>query len=165
MLFKNSESRLCVFCRLNHRVYLKKEVSLFDGLLLLLITGILAYAIWGGPDLRSLLIFFSMAFAFQVFLRVRYRESLKCPHCGFDPILYKNDSAKAAEKVSGFLESRKNNPQYLLKPKPQITPRFVSRDEMRSKKLQLSEESLSNGELQSTEEEAINRESFPLNSF
>lgn len=129
MLFKTSENRVCAFCRLTHRVYLKKEVSVFDGSLLLFVTGLLAYAIWGGPDLRSLLIFMTLAFTFQVFLRIRYRESLKCPHCGFDPILYKQNSAKAAEKVSQFLEKRKDNPRYLLKPTPQIKPRFVSKDE------------------------------------
>ncbi len=129
MIFKTSENRVCAFCRLTHRVYLKKEVSVFDGGLLLFVTGLLAYAIWGGPDLRSLLIFMSLAFCFQVFLRVRYRESLKCPHCGFDPILYKRNSEKAAERVSDFLEKRKDNPQYLLKPRPQIKPRFVSKEE------------------------------------
>lgn len=120
-MFKGqSESRICVFCKLSHRVYLKKEVSILDGLILLGVTGLLAFAIWKGPDLRSMLIFMSLAFLMQVFLRVRYRESVKCPHCGFDPILYQHDSEKAAQKVNAFMEERKDNPHYMLRPQPKI---------------------------------------------
>lgn len=136
MLFKTSENRLCSFCRLGHRVYLKKEVSIFDGILLLLVTGLMAYAIWQGPDLRSLLIFITLAFGFQVFLRVRYRESLKCPHCGFDPVLYRQNNEKAAQKVTDFMEKRKDSPHFLLKPKPQIQSIRVSKEEL--KQIQLS---------------------------
>lgn len=132
MLFKSSESRICAFCKLSHRVYLKKEVSVFDATLLMAITALMAIAIWGGPDLRSLLIFISLAFVLQIFLRVRYRESVKCPHCGFDPILYEQDHEKAALQVKSFLESRTNNPAFMLKPKPSIKPIYKSKAEIQS---------------------------------
>ena len=119
---KKSEERLCAFCRLQHRVYFKKDVSLSEALLMLFITGLLAYAIWGGPDLRSLFIFMGMAFSLQVLLRVRYRASVKCPHCGFDPILYQHDQEEAAQKVKAFMEGRQDNPQFMLKPQPEINP-------------------------------------------
>lgn len=122
MIKSHSESRICVFCKLSHRVYLKKEVSIFDGLILMVVTGFMAFALWDGPDLRSMLIFMSLAFVMQVFLRVRYRESVKCPHCGFDPILYGQDHERAATKVKVFLEQRKDNPQYMLRAQPRIKP-------------------------------------------
>ncbi len=120
MIRKASERRICVFCKLDHRVYTKKEVSFLDVIVLLVVTGVMAFAIWGGPDLRSMLIFMSLAFVLQVFLRVRYRESVKCPHCGFDPILYRNNNEDAAQKVKTFMENRADNPQYMLKPRPRI---------------------------------------------
>lgn len=125
-----SENRVCAFCKLDHRVYLKKEVSLIDAALLLAIAGLMTFALWGGPDLRSLLIFTSLAFVMQVFLRLRYRESVKCPHCGFDPILYLQNSEQAAEKVKSFLAARKDNPEFMLKPQPQIKPIIRSKEEM-----------------------------------
>ncbi len=132
-MFKQpSENRICAFCKLDHRVYTKKEVSVFDAGILLGVTGLLAFAIWGEPDLRSLLIFMSLAFTLQVFLRLRYRESVKCPHCGFDPILYSQNSEQAAEKVKAFLETRKDNPKYMLKPQPRITPIYKSRDQLKA---------------------------------
>lgn len=129
MIKKTSERRICVFCKLDHRVYLKKEVSIFDVVVLLAVTGLMAFAIWGGPDLRSMLIFMSMAFILQVFLRVRYRESIKCPHCGFDPILYQQNNEEAAQRVKAFMEKRSDNPQYMLKPTPQIKPLIRKKDE------------------------------------
>ncbi len=130
MIGKSSENRICAFCKLDHRVYLKKEVSVFDVTLLMAVAGLMAFAFWGGPDLRSLLIFMSLAFTLQVFLRLRYRGSVKCPHCGFDPILYNQDTERAAQKVKSFLENRKNNPQYMLRPRPQIQPIYKSREQI-----------------------------------
>ncbi len=130
MLFKNSHKAICRFCKLSHRVYTKREVSFLDTLLMLFITGLLAFAIWDGPDLRSMFLFMGMAFTAQVSLRMRYRESVKCPHCGFDPIAYKKDPVLAAQLVNEFLEIRKDNPKFMLKPKPQINPIYLGRDQM-----------------------------------
>ena len=132
MIFRQSDKMICSFCKLGHRLYLKKEVSFFDAIIMLFITGLLAYAIWGGPDLRSMIIFMSLAFSFQFFLRMRYRESVKCPHCGFDPILYSQDHEQAAQKVKSFMEKRKNNPEFLLKPQPKIEPLYLSRDQIKA---------------------------------
>ena len=57
-----------------------------------------------------------------IFVRVRWRNSVKCPHCGFDPIVYKSNPEKAAQITKAFLEKRKRDPTYLLKPQPQIKP-------------------------------------------
>lgn len=126
-----SEKILCTFCKLEHRVYVKKEVSVFDVIIMLSVTGLMAFAIWGGPDLRSMLIFMSLAFVLQVFLRVRYRESVKCPHCGFDPILYKQNPEMAAQKVKTYIDARKDNPEFLLKPQLKIKPIYLSKDQMK----------------------------------
>lgn len=97
---------------------------------MLFITGLLAFAIWDGPDLRSMFLFMGMAFTAQVSLRMRYRESVKCPHCGFDPIAYKKDPSLAAQGVKEFLEVRKDNPKFMLKPNPKIKPIYLGRDQM-----------------------------------
>ena len=121
-LFSTSQKILCAFCKLPHRIYGKNEVTIFDISVLLLVSGLFAFLIWGGPDVRSLLIFMSLAFILQVFVRVRWRESVKCPHCGFDPVLYKSNAGLAAQKVKTFLDNRRDNPQFMLKPQPQVEP-------------------------------------------
>ena len=141
MFFKKSESRICVFCKLPHRVYTKNEVSAFDIFLIILVTGLMAYAIWGGPDLRSLLILMGLSFITQIFFRVRYRGSVKCPHCGFDPILYKQNPEAAASRVKTHMDQRKNNPEYMLKPPPQIKPIIRKKEDWSIEDLQIEEAS------------------------
>ena len=130
MWFSNSIDRYCAFCRLDHRVYIKKEVSVFDCFVLLGVTGLFSLAIWGEPDLRSMLIFVALAYVMQMFIRMRYRESLKCPHCGFDPVLYRQNPKFAAKKVKTFLKEREDNPDFMLKPTPQIKPLQLSREDI-----------------------------------
>ena len=143
---------MCAFCKLPRRVYKKRDASVFDIALLLFVSGLFMFLVWGEPDMRSLILFGILAFSLQVFIRVRWRESVKCPHCGFDPILYKEDSELAAEKVKAFLEVRKKNPQYLLRPKPQIEP-IIKKTKWSGKALQpLEEES---GEIQPPEKRGV----------
>jgi hypothetical protein len=132
MFFKQSEKVICAFCQLTHRVYTKKEVSFLDTLVMLMVTGLLAFAIWEGPDLRSMLLFMGMAFTAQVSLRMRYRASVKCPHCGFDPIVYKYNPGVAAKQVKEFLELRRDNPEFLLRSQPKIKPLYLSREQIQA---------------------------------
>lgn len=127
-LFTTSHKVVCVFCKLSRRVYKKREVSIFDISVLLFVTALFAFLVWGGPDLRSLILFMTLAFTLQVFVRMRWRESVKCPHCGFDPVLYKGNASQAAIKVKDFMDSRRGNPKYLLKSQPQIKPLIVKSD-------------------------------------
>ena len=132
MFFKSSEPRLCSFCKLSHRVYLKRDLSIFDAFVFLMVSALFSVAIWRGPDLRSLLIFFGLSFVLQMFYRVRYRNSLKCPHCGFDPWVYRKDPKTAAAQVRAFLENRKENPAFLLKPQPLIEPIYLPADQIKA---------------------------------
>ncbi len=45
---------------------------------------------------------------------------MTCPHCGFDPILYKKNVQACVEKVKAHLEARKNNPSTLLSRQPKL---------------------------------------------
>ena len=95
------------------------------------VTALMAYLIWGSPDLRSLVFLGSLIFLTQLILRMRYRNSVKCPHCGFDPLLYKQNPAAAAERVKARMEDRKDNPAFLLSPKPMIKPIIEKKENWR----------------------------------
>lgn len=50
----------------------------------------------------------------EVFIQLRWRMSVPCRQCGFDPVLYIKDQERAVEKVTLHLKSRKENPNNLL---------------------------------------------------
>lgn len=57
------------------------------------------------------LIFFAVALAVaEIFIHIRWRVTIACTRCGFDPVLYKRDRARAAATVKAFLDERKDDP-------------------------------------------------------
>lgn len=82
-------------------------------------------ALWQGFDARITVIFVICLALSEVFIRLRWRLSVLCSSCGFDPVLYLKQPAQAAEKVKAHLERRKEDPKYLLSRPlnlPTITP-------------------------------------------
>ena len=111
---KDANSCYCAFCRSQRRVYRKKNIHLTDIAGAALGAAVVMFAIWQEFDPRVVLIFvFFLAIA-EIFVQIRWRLTISCKHCGFDPVLYTKDPQKAADKVSAFLESRKQDPHFLL---------------------------------------------------
>lgn len=71
-------------------------------------------ALWQGFDPRVMIIFVVCVAISEIFVQLRWRLSIACRQCGFDPILYKKDHAAALQKVQVQLDNRKENPRYLL---------------------------------------------------
>jgi hypothetical protein len=78
---------------------------------------VFSYVFFREIDHRGIAVFLILLAISEVFLRIRWRMKILCPHCGFDPILYQKSPERAAEKVRVFLEERKNNPNFLLAPR------------------------------------------------
>ena len=76
--------------------------------------------IWQGWDFRVIPIFAIFTCAMEYIIQIKYRLLLNCPHCGFDPILYKQNVQKCVEKVKLHLDKRKNDPLVLLSKKPKL---------------------------------------------
>lgn len=74
----------------------------------------LMYLFWQGFDPRVVVIFVLCTGFTEVFLKIRWRMSLACQQCGFDPVLYKRDADQASQKVRAHLEKRALDPRYLL---------------------------------------------------
>ncbi|MCB0347826.1 MAG: hypothetical protein KDD37_03280, partial [Bdellovibrionales bacterium] len=53
----------------------------------------------------------------EVFSNIRWRVSIVCQYCGFDPVLYIKSPEMAAEKVKNFMLDRKNSANFLLSTK------------------------------------------------
>ena len=70
--------------------------------------------IWREFDPRALMIFVVYLAIAEIFVQIRWRMSLSCRQCGFDPVIYKKNAEVAAEKVKDHLLRRKQDPRYLL---------------------------------------------------
>jgi len=104
----------CAFCKTPQRVYPKHKVgvmSLFGSLITSLL---LMMVIWQEFNPRFLIFFLLFLTISEMFVQVRWRASVICKTCGFDPILYKKDPRIASQKVKEKLSERKERPENIL---------------------------------------------------
>ncbi len=80
---------------------------------------------WRGFDPRVCIVFVVCLAIAEVFVKLRWRLSVVCRQCGFDPVLYKKNPMDAALKVRSQLDLRRQDPRYLLV-KPLILPTLSS---------------------------------------
>ena len=64
-------------------------------------------ALWPWTKIKGLVLIFPVWAAFEFFYRLRARQSLICPNCGFDPYLYKFDVQLARKKVEEHFAEKK----------------------------------------------------------
>lgn len=104
----------CAFCKSPRRIYRKKNISLANLIGSALASVVVMFALWQQYDPRVLIVFVVCAAISEVFVKLRWRLSVVCRQCGFDPVLYLRHPEAAAEKVKTQLDRRKQDPKYLL---------------------------------------------------
>lgn len=122
---KSKTNCYCAFCRTPRRMYLKKNIGFTNILYSFFAAVVLMYAFWQEFDPRFLVIFAVFLGITETFIQIRWRLSVFCKQCGFDPVLYVKDPGAAAAKVTAHLQRRREDPKYLLtRPLnlPTITP-------------------------------------------
>ena len=72
------------------------------------------FIVFQEADPRALLLFVAFLAVSETFVQIRWRLTIACKYCGFDPVLYLKDTAKAVAKVKMHLDQRKFNPASLL---------------------------------------------------
>jgi hypothetical protein len=112
--FKSKDSGFCAFCREPRVIYRKKSLNLFNIASSLLGTAVVSYLVWQEFDPRAVVIFVFMLAITEIFLQIRWRMTIMCRHCGFDPALYLKDTDAAVQKVQAHLEKRRNDPHFIL---------------------------------------------------
>ncbi len=112
------EKRYCGFCSCERNVYTKAHIAWTDVLSCALLASLLVFIVWQTLDPRGF-IFFALFLGLSEFIiQLRWRLSVSCPYCGFDPLLYKRSRPAAAEKVKEHLDRRRNDPNFVLSTKP-----------------------------------------------
>lgn len=115
----------CAFCKSPRRIYRKRNINLVNVVASAMTATVIMFAIWQTFDPRAIIAFVVCLAISEVFIKIRWRLSVVCRACGFDPVLYTKDPQAAAGKVRDQLDVRKQDPKYLLaKPLnlPTITP-------------------------------------------
>lgn len=76
----------------------------------------------------------------EVLIQLRWRVSIACQKCGFDPVLYLRDPKKAATLVKQTMRSKLSNPNNLDKRLPFIEKMLKQRNITRGYKLKWSDD-------------------------
>ena len=105
----------CAFCRLERRVYTKKRIGWTNVALAFFAATITMFFLWQNFDGRVVIFFVLFVMGSEVFVRMRWRMSLRCPHCHFDPLIYKRSKVEAMQVVKSHLEGLKSTGHYMLK--------------------------------------------------
>lgn len=93
---------------------------------MVLLSYVMTYAIWHQPDIRGLIIMGTLLMVGESATQLRWRQSMVCQHCGFDPVIYVRSPELAGAKIKDFMKQRSERPEYLLKPALNLAPRRVS---------------------------------------
>lgn len=127
-MFQVSKRCYCAFCRSERVVYSKKHVSLLDVTLALIASALLSLILWQDFDPRAV-VFFAIGLALaEMFILFRWRLSISCPKCGFDPVLYKKNSQLAAERVKAHMDRRRTDPIHYFSESPKLPVRVQKKE-------------------------------------
>ena len=99
---------------------MKRHLSLVDIVLAIAAGGVLMLAVWQDFDPKVFLLTALFIGASELFIQLRWRLSIACPRCGFDPVTYKTDPQKACRRVQDFMERRRQHPDFLLMSRPRL---------------------------------------------
>ena len=113
---QNRKSCYCAFCKNTRKVYSSKHMSLSAIVGMVLLSYVMTYAIWHQPDIRGLIILGTLLMVGESATQLRWRQSMVCQHCGFDPVIYVRSPELAGAKIKDFMKTRSERPEYLLKP-------------------------------------------------
>ncbi len=117
---KRSNSCFCAFCRSERTVYRKRHVSATDIGLSLLASALLSFIVWQDFDPRLVVFFVIAVVTAELFVVFRWRMSIACAKCGFDPILYKKKPELAAQRVKAHYQEKAEDPLSVFAPPPKL---------------------------------------------
>lgn len=115
-MFTHRRSCYCAFCKTPRKVYKSKNLSIFQVLSLIFLSVIITRVVYNSFDPRGLSIVGLFLLVGEIFSQIKWRASMTCQNCGFDPVLYVKDQEKAGLKIKAFLEKRPESAAHLLRP-------------------------------------------------
>ena len=112
------DHRYCAFCKVLRKVYVKKHIDVTNVLLAAAFATTVTFVYEGQLDPLALMLFVVAIGCAELFVNMRWRMNLVCNLCGFDPVLYKRSTVKAALRVKEFFREQVENPEFWLTKSP-----------------------------------------------
>ena len=134
--FGQSKKCFCAFCGSKRKIQMRKHISFLQILLSALLCTGLSVVVTGSVVPQILVVFAFLVGCIEVFSVLRWRFSVVCYQCGFDPVLYISNPKLAADRVKNHLQVYDEQPLGFVK-KPRLPK--ISKD--RLEKLQKPTES------------------------
>lgn len=122
-MIKQRQSCYCAFCKTTRKVYKQKNLSMIEIMGLIFLGVIITFVFYKSFDPRGLIFVGLLLLVGEIFSQLKWRGSMLCKNCGFDPIIYLRDPEQAGLKIKAFLEKRADSPAHLLRP-PVVLPRI-----------------------------------------
>jgi len=117
---KSKSDCYCAFCKSKRNIYPKKHASILNYLAIFAFSYCLSTGLWAWWDPRGLVIF-AVALTFtETFIYLRWRFSVVCSLCGFDPVLYRKSPEAARARVTQFYEKKIQDPKFMLSKSPLV---------------------------------------------
>lgn len=113
-IWRRHENCFCAFCRTPRRIARKKHINFANVLAAVPVAILLMWAFWRDADPRVMVVYVVLLAFAETFVQMRWRLSVACTSCGFDPVVYLKDPALAVSKVKRRLDQRKQDPAMLL---------------------------------------------------
>jgi hypothetical protein len=111
----------CAFCKVERKVYASRHLSLVEIIGLVFLGIISTYTVFRSLDPRGLFFVALLMLLGEAFAQSKWRVSMICTNCGFDPVVYVRSPEQAGLKIKAFLDKRADSPQHLLRP-PVVLP-------------------------------------------
>ena len=120
-MITSRKSCYCAFCKTPRKVYTDKHLSYVEVLALVILSIIFTFAFYQNLDSRGLYFVVALLLIGESFSQFKWRASMICSNCGFDPVVYVRSPEQAGLKIKAFLEKRNDSPEHLLR-SPVILP-------------------------------------------
>jgi hypothetical protein len=100
----------CPLCSKGFHFKLPKRLTSKHMLQVGLTSFIAMWLLWPFLGIKGLVIFIPFWIVFEVAFRLQKRQQVVCPHCAFDPVLYKRSPVLARQKVELFWAQKMDVP-------------------------------------------------------
>ncbi len=107
---------------MERKVYSGRHLGLIEIMGIVFFGIITTYAVYHELDIRGLMFVGILLLMGELFTQLKWRTSMVCRNCGFDPVVYVRNPEAAGLKIKAFLENRSESPEHLLRP-PVIIPK------------------------------------------
>ena len=124
----------CAFCGSRRNVFTKRHITWLNVITSAFLSFLIMLFLWQKFEARVVMLFFVVLAVTEVVIVVRWRLSIMCHHCGFDPVLYLRNHDQAAKAVISHLEEKRKDPDFLITSSPFLTRPRRSSENVPSKK-------------------------------